>query len=567
MIMETQYRIYIEDREYTEYNFINAASLEEVENPGVDPIKDKLFSGDVFELDECKNMKLLHSTVHSVESMPGVLVLDQNKTYGKLNGKNLYKCVPDDRRLPVFLVTYEIKRLGFKKKMVNKYVTFEYYNWDSKHPHGKLKQNIGNVDKLDNFYEYNLYCKSLNASIQGFNRATSNALKSKSHHEFIDLIKEKYPNLDDRTSQNIFTIDGEGCEDYDDAIGFQKKDDRSIISIYISNVTLWMEFLGLWKSFSRRISTIYLPDRKRPMLPTVLSDCLCSLQEQQVRFAFAIDIEIKDNEIIDISFNNCSIKVVKNYRYEEDSLLYMKDYNLLKNLVWELNWKNKYTSEINNSYDVITYLMILMNYQCGKDMIKNNNGVFRSAAFGKESEIPEDVPEDVTKFLKVWNSSCGQYSTDFSKKHELLDLESYIHITSPIRRLVDLLNMIQIQINNEMVELSKDATDFYEQWISELEYVNVTMRAIRKIQIDCSMLHMCFTNPEVIEKAHDGFVFDKIQRNDGLYQYIVYLPELKMASRITVRSEVDNFKKKKFQIYLFMDQNKLKQKIRLQMVE
>ena len=85
--------------------------------------------------------------------------------------------------------------------------------------------------------------------------------------------------------------------------------------------------MGLWRSFSTRVSTIYLPDRKRPMLPTVLSDCLCSLQEQQVRFAFAIDIEIKDNEIIDISFNNCSIKVVKNYRYEEDSLLYMKDYN------------------------------------------------------------------------------------------------------------------------------------------------------------------------------------------------------------------------------------------------
>lgn len=565
--METQFRIYIENREYTEYSFINASSLGEVDNPGVEPVNDKLFSGDVFALDEDKNIKLLHSTVHSVDSMPGVLVLDQNKTYGKMNGKNLYKCIPDDRRLPVFLVSYEIKKMGFKKKMVNKYVTFEYSNWDSKHPYGKIKQNIGNVDQLDNFYEYQLYCKSLNASIQGFNRATSNALKSKSRLEFIDLIQNRYPNMEDRTSENIFTIDGEGCEDYDDAIGFKKNDETSIISIYISNVTLWIELLGLWKSFSTRVSTIYLPDRKRPMLPTVLSDCLCSLQEQQTRFAFAVDIEIKDNEIIDISFKNCSIKVVKNYRYEEDSLLYMKDYNLLKNVVWEMNNKNNYTSEISNSYDVITYLMILMNYQCGKDMIKNNNGIFRSAAFGKECEIPENIPDNVTKFLKVWNSSSGQYSTDFSKKHEMLDLESYIHITSPIRRLVDLLNMIQFQINHKMIELSKDAIDFYNKWISELEYVNVTMRAIRKIQIDCNMLHMCFTNPDVLEKTYDGYLFDKIERNDGLFQYIVYLPELKMASRITVRSEVENFKKKNFQIYLFMDQNKLKQKIRLQMLE
>ena len=32
------------------------------------------------------------------------------------------------------------------------------------------------------------------------------------------------------------------------------------------------DHLNIWESFSRRVSTIYLPDRKRPMLPTILSD-------------------------------------------------------------------------------------------------------------------------------------------------------------------------------------------------------------------------------------------------------------------------------------------------------
>jgi len=566
--MEEQYRIYIENREYSEYSFINANSLENVTNPGIDPVDKKLFSGDVFKITDLSNIDMLHSTVQSVESMAGVLVLDENKTYGKKNGKNLYKCIPDDRRLPVFLIPYEIKRIGFKKKLVNKYITFKYSNWDSKHPEGRMVQNIGNVDKLDNFYEYQLYCKSLNASIQGFNRATSNSLKSKSHNEFIELIMNKYSNMNDRRDDNIFTIDGEGCMDYDDAIGIIKNNDKTVLSIYISNVTVWIEYLNLWKSFSRRISTIYLPDRKRPMLPTVLSDMLCSLQEKEIRFAFVIDIEIDDNlDISNISFNNSIIKVSKNYRYEEESLLNMKDYNLIKNIVSSFNRKKKYVSDITTSYDVITYLMILMNYQCGKEMIKNNNGIYRSAAFGNVENIPTDVPDEVNKFLKIWNSSSGQYSTDYSKKHELLDLESYIHITSPIRRLIDLLNMIQFQKNNKMIELSDDANKFYDQWISELDYVNVTMRAIRKIQIDCTMLEMCFNNPEVLEKIYDGYLFDKVQRNDCLYQYIVYLPELKMASRITVRTEVKNFENKKFQIYLFMDQNKLKQKIRLQMIE
>ena len=42
-----------------------------------------------------------------------------------------------------------------------------------------------------------------------------------------------------------------------------------------------------------RISTIYLPDKKRPMLPTILSDCLCSLQANKNRIAFVLDIKLE----------------------------------------------------------------------------------------------------------------------------------------------------------------------------------------------------------------------------------------------------------------------------------
>ena len=45
-------------------------------------------------------------------------------------------------------------------------------------------------------------------------------------------------------------------------------DENTIVSIYISNSMLWMDMLDLWESFDDRIATIYLPDRKRPMMPT-----------------------------------------------------------------------------------------------------------------------------------------------------------------------------------------------------------------------------------------------------------------------------------------------------------
>jgi exoribonuclease R len=145
-------------------------------------------------------------------------------------------------------------------------------------------------------------------------------------------------------------------------------------------------------------------------------------------------------------------------------------------------------------------------------------------------------------------------------------MEAYIHITSPIRRLVDLLNMIKIQNKLGLVDLSENVNKFYDNWLNDLDYINTTMRSIRKIQTDCSLLDLCNNTPEVMEKIYQGYIFDKIVRNDGLYQYIIFLPELKMNSRITIRENIKNFDNKKFKLFLFNDEEKFKKKIRLQMI-
>ena len=90
-----------------------------------------------------------------------------------------------------FLIPFEFKNVGFSKKMENKYVTFNFDSWNQQHPHGMLSNNIGDVDKLENFYEYQLFCKSLNASIQKFSRNTAKVLKEKTEEEFIDITMEK----------------------------------------------------------------------------------------------------------------------------------------------------------------------------------------------------------------------------------------------------------------------------------------------------------------------------------------------------------------------------------------
>jgi exoribonuclease R len=560
----------------------------------INPIENKLFTNDVFTICGDNKIKLLHSSIRTGTYIPGVLILDGNKTYGREKKKEelqnnsktnkrdtnkrdtsklLYKCIPDDIRLPCFLVPYEIKNMGFSKVFQNLYVTIHFEKWDDKHPRAKLDNVIGPVDVLDNFYEYQLYCKSLNASIQKFQKDTIKSLENSSHDGIIENMLKKYPNIQDRTDKNfwhIITIDPPNSVDYDDGFSLiELENGTKQLSIYISNVTIWMDILNLWNSFSRRISTIYLPDKKRPMLPTILSDSLCSLHKNVRRVAFVMDIFINEDKIIDIKYGNALIKVHSNYVYEDENLLSDNKYHDILEAAQKLSKNYKYINNVRNSHELVCYLMILMNFHCAKELIKHKTGIFRSTIVKRDFHVPSSVPEDVAKFIKIWNSASGQYidGTDIvDTRHELLDVDAYIHITSPIRRLVDLLNMIQFQHSHSIITLSENAVKFYSSWLNELEYINTTMRSIRKVQCDCSLLDLCNNNPSVIEEEYDGYLFDKINRNDGLYQYIVYLPKLKLSSRITLRDDYENFINKKFKLYLFNDEEKFKRKIRLHLL-
>ena len=143
-------------------------------------------------------------------------------------------------------------------------------------------------------------------------------------------------------------------------------------------------------------------------------------------------------------------------------------------------------------------------------------------------------------------------------------MKSYIHITSPIRRLVDLLNqMILFQHLSLVSSCSPAATRFVEDWIDQMEYINTSMRSIRKVQTECELLHRCTGQPELMEKVHKGVVFDKIHKNDGTFSYMVYLEELKLLSRVITQTEIDNYASVDIRLYLFHDEDKLKRKIRV----
>jgi hypothetical protein len=199
-------------------------------------------------------------------------------------------------------------------------------------------------------------------------------------------------------------------------------------------------------------------------------------------------------------------------------------------------------------------------------MAAGKYGIFRAPP--KTENLPLNLPEtldnDTRHVIETWSYTSGQYVTSAFPT-------TYIHITSPIRRLVDLLNQIMFMENEGLLrKKSKSAAEFLEKWMGELDYINTAMRAIKKIQTDCYLLEKCVTCPEVLEKTYQGIVFDKIERrNDcGICTYMVYLKELRLLSRVSVlcsspESDMENYSCANFKICLFEDKVSLRQKIKL----
>jgi exoribonuclease R len=570
------YRLLIDDRKYTSWSWIIEETKTQYAEIPPDWKPHKQFSKDIILYDHHTNTtKTVFSHIRSQIPVAGILVLDGNRTFGRTtkNKKLLYKCIPDDKHLPYFLIPYE-PTIQFSKVLKNKYVVFQFDHWNEQHPHGKLLSTIGDVDHLDAFYEYQLHCKSLHISINKFANTTQEQLKTSTQEDYIQQILD-HPDLhieDRRKTSHPFTIDPEHSTDFDDAFSIliDPLTKNTHITIYIANVYVWLDTLHLWKSFTDRVSTIYLPDRKRPMLPTILSDNLCSLRELEPRFAFAMDLVFSpENDLIHTSIHQVLITVTKNYRYEEPHLLAHPEYNTLYDITKNLD------TTISDSHDVVAYWMIRMNTICGTLMADKNIGIFRQAIFSKPTqELPDSacLSTSAKRTISTWNNTSGQYvipkSAEYENvRHDVMKLANYTHITSPIRRLVDLLNqMWMLDAFGLETNRSKEATEFFYYWIRRLEYINTSMRSIRKVQTDCELLHRCITDKSLMENHHEGILFDKLQKNDGGFIYMVYLEKLNMLSRLKTYVERDNYSKHQFQLFLFVDENSLKQKIRVQII-
>jgi len=112
------------------------------------------------------------------------------------------------------------------------------------------------------------------------------------------------------------TIDPNSAKDHDDAIYYDEKEQSLYIAI--ADVSFFVEQNSeLDKLAYKKSSTIYLASRTLPMLPPTLSENLCSLKEQEDRYAFVfkLQLDLKELSIKKSELFEAVIKSHRNFSY------------------------------------------------------------------------------------------------------------------------------------------------------------------------------------------------------------------------------------------------------------
>ncbi len=230
---------------------------------------------------------------------------------------NNYFLLADDKRMYADILINP-ESVQKKQAKVDQKILVKITKWDKKSPkpEGEIIMVLGQAGEHNTEMKAILYEKGFEIDFPTQVEAEAKTLEI---NEKIIPEKEILLRRDFRETPT-FTIDPKDAKDFDDAISIkQLENEKYEIGVHIADVSHYVrEKTALDEEALKRSFSVYLVDRTIPMLPEVLSNDICSLNENEEKLTFSAVFEINTHgKILSRSFGKTIIKSNKRFTYEK----------------------------------------------------------------------------------------------------------------------------------------------------------------------------------------------------------------------------------------------------------
>lgn len=273
--------------------------------------------------------------------------------------------------------------------------------------------------------------------------------------------------------QSAFCIDDEDSLDFDDAISLQKQESGYRLGIHISLLAMQIKADSpLFGEALERVSSLYLLPETVPMLPPKYSQEVFSLKSGKEMpvlsqyFLFDGNYELQKHEIM-----LERIRISRNYTYSEVArLAHEAPFATLMQIAGSLKEKRDNYEEKAPYYQVYLksgklQIRRIDPQSAGRALIEELMILYNSsiAELCASKNLPL-IYRNINQFYDAQQqySNSTAYLATTAMYHPGIGVGAYLHASSPIRRVVDLINQMQVVSFLQKEELCFSETKLQE---------------------------------------------------------------------------------------------------------
>jgi hypothetical protein len=351
---------------------------------------------------------------------------------------------------------------------------------------------------IDNFGIVGIYENDIKIFYELF---TLNWLSNKNFNLILPLCPDKYSFYRINYINPVFVIDPPDSTDHDDGFSLSSDDINYYLDIHIADPTAFIDLnhhssIPFLNELLKRLNTCYIPHYSNYSLNFLLPKKLLQLSslsgsnKPAITFKFIIN---KSSNNFSFSFVPSLLINIHNFNYHN----FPFDFDLFSSVFISI----KSFLNINISFDssnfinkFIEIIMLLTNHSISNHFISNNK-FFICRSQDKFNFDSSSHPN----FHNLLNHSANYIFTNLPNSHFNLNLSNYSHVTSPLRRFIDILN--HFIIHNENI------LDF----IHNLDFISINSnyKKYKKIYSAFHLFNLLHSNNNIF----DAIILDIFNHN------------------------------------------------------